>query len=100
MTIVIYRPSACSKCEAAIAAAHPLAIGAVVTVLGARDGLFVQEGIAVILRPATEPDTYFVRFLTNDKRVRRRMIFPDYQHDPARMIDLINRLLSRDVRPS
>jgi hypothetical protein len=90
----------CPQCEAADAATHPLAIGAVVTVLRVRDGLFVPEGIATVLRTSSEPDTYFVRFLTSDKSVRRRMIFPDYQYDPTRMIDLINRLLNQDVRPS
>lgn len=83
---------ACPQCDAAEAAAHPLAIGAVVTVLQFRSGCLAAEGIATILRPAGDPDTYFVRFL-GEVRIQKRLVFHDYQRDHARMIDVVNRHL-------
>ena len=83
----------CPHCEAADAAPHPLAIGSVVTVLRYRDQALVAEGIGTILRPASEPDVYFIRFL-GEARMQKRLIFPDYQRDPARAMDIITRHLA------
>jgi hypothetical protein len=82
----------CPHCEAADAAAHPLAVGAVVTVLASRSGCLVAEGIAAILRPAGEPDVYFIRF-RGEVRIKKRLVFADYQRDPARVIDIVTRHL-------
>ena len=83
-------------CDCGDAAAHPLAIGAVVTVPRFTGGKFVLEGIATVLRTSSEPDTYFVRLNGAGPRPLKRMIFPDYQRDPTRMIDLLNRHIKWD----
>jgi hypothetical protein len=85
------------KCESESAVTHPLAIGAVVTILQFQNGRLLAAGIATILRPASEPDFYFVRF-RGEARIRKHLIFPDYQRDPTRLADLVNRHLQRDAR--
>ena len=55
---------------------------------------FVVEGIGTILRPASEPDIYFIR-LRGETRIQKRLIFPDYQRDPTRIVDVINRHLKQ-----
>jgi hypothetical protein len=92
-----YNRRPCPQCDGADAAAHPLAIGAVVTVLRFRNRCPVAEGIATILRPACEPDNYFIRF-RGEARIETRLIFPDYQHDPARAIDIVTRHLASASR--
>jgi len=83
----------CPSCQAANAADHPLAVGGVVTSLQFRSGGFVVEGIGTILYPADEPDTYFIRFRGTD-RVKKCLIFHDYQRDVARALHVFNRHLT------
>jgi hypothetical protein len=87
----------CPHCEAANAATHPLAIGAVVTIFRVRDGQFMPEGIATILRTSSEQDTYFVRLNGADSRPRKRLIAIEWQPNPTRIIDLINRHLKQQA---
>jgi hypothetical protein len=95
MTFATHQSFVCRKCESENAATHPLAIGAVVTIVGFHNGHLSSEGIATILRPASEPDFYFVR-VRGEVRIREHFIFPDYQRDPARLVDLVNRHLQQD----
>lgn len=92
-TLNQHKRRACPTCEGLDAAVHPLAIGAVVTVLHYRDRSLVAEGIATILRPADEPDIYFVKF-RGEARIQKRLIFAEYQRDPARALHVINRHLA------
>jgi hypothetical protein len=85
----------CPTCEGLDAAAHPLATGAVVTVLRFRDGRAGVEGIATIVGAADEPDTYLLRFRGGDVCVR--LVFPEYQRDPSRMIHVLNRHLREEI---
>jgi hypothetical protein len=87
----------CPQCEAADSAAHPLAAGAIVSLLTVQGGRFVREGIAHILRTSSEPDTYFVRLSGGDPRPYNRLIFPDYQKDPTRFVEIINRHIAQGI---
>jgi hypothetical protein len=85
----------CPQCEDTNAAAHPLAIGAVVTVLRFWNGCLMAEGIGNILRTAGESDVYFIRF-RGEAGIQKRLIFPDYQHDTARAIEIVSRHLAKE----
>jgi hypothetical protein len=69
---------------------HPLALDTYITVLRARQDRLVVEGVATISAASSEPDTYWVHLRGVD-RVVERLIFPDYQHDPLRLVNIINR---------
>jgi hypothetical protein len=71
--------------------------GAVVTLLEFRDGRFVSEGIATILRTSSDADTYFVRLNGADPKPRRRAVLIETQASPARWIRLLNLLLKQDA---
>jgi hypothetical protein len=87
----------CPQCEGIDAAAHPLAVGAIVTVLRFQSGGLVAEGIGTIIRPASERDVYFIRF-RGEAGIQKRLIFPDYQHDTTRAIEIVTRHLANASR--
>lgn len=77
---------------------HPLAVGAVITVLVFRDGRMVVEGIARILRPASgRPHFYAVQFSTG--RCGARLIYPATQANVDDLTRAINGLVRDGWEP-
>jgi hypothetical protein len=80
---------ACPTCERLAATAHPLAIGAVVTILHIRNGCLAVESVGTILRPASEPNVYFVRFNCRSQIVKR-LVFTAYQRNPEEWLAAVH----------
>jgi hypothetical protein len=77
---------------------HPIPVGAQVTVLRMSTAGASIEGRAVVKEIARGPHRYLVQF-SGDPLVRQRIVHPEYQRDPERMLEIMLDLWSASSTP-
>jgi hypothetical protein len=81
-------------------ASHQIPIGETVAVLGMRaSGAPFIEGRAVVKEIARGPHRYLVQF-ADDPVPRQRVVHPEYQRDPERMVEIMLDLWGASTTPA